>query len=94
MKLLPLSSPLYQLKDMKIEKVAYRRATLLRIGASKMPRLQAVLAGDRPKVIFSEEDITGSLVGYSMLGMDGYESESAFNLMRNIAAYIPNPTKR
>ncbi|MBI5724774.1 MAG: DUF4159 domain-containing protein [Planctomycetes bacterium] len=85
---LPAASPIYQVNGMPIEKVKYRPATLLRIGAFKMPRLQAVQAGDRVKVIFSEEDITGGLVGYSTLGMDGYESESAFNLMRNIVAYL------
>ncbi|MBI5722951.1 MAG: hypothetical protein HZA50_03255, partial [Planctomycetes bacterium] len=47
----------------------------------------AVLAGDRPKVIFSAEDLTGGQVGYSTLGMDGYEPESAFDMMRNICVY-------
>ncbi|MBI5723612.1 MAG: DUF4159 domain-containing protein [Planctomycetes bacterium] len=84
---LPLSSPVYQMKDMTIEKVKYRRAARARLGGMREPHLQAVLAGDRPKVIFSHEDLTGGLVGYSTFGMDGYEPQSAFDVMRNVIFY-------
>ncbi|MBI5725687.1 MAG: DUF4159 domain-containing protein [Planctomycetes bacterium] len=84
---LPLDSPVYQLKDMTIDKVKYRRVTLARIGGIREPRLMAVLAGSRPKVLFSAEDLTGGLVGYSALGMDGYDSDSACDVMRNICIY-------
>ncbi|MBI5724883.1 MAG: DUF4159 domain-containing protein [Planctomycetes bacterium] len=85
---LPFSSPLYQLEDMTIDKVKYRRITKARIGpGNKEPRLLAVLKGDRPMVIVSQEDITGGLVGYTSATCDGYEPESAFNVMRNIIIY-------
>ncbi|MBI5723530.1 MAG: DUF4159 domain-containing protein [Planctomycetes bacterium] len=84
---LPLDSPVYQLKDMKIDKVKYRRATLTRIGGITEPRLLSVLAGDRPKVIVSAEDLTAGLVGYSSWGEDGYMPQSAFEIARNIAIY-------
>ncbi|MBI5723446.1 MAG: DUF4159 domain-containing protein, partial [Planctomycetes bacterium] len=84
---LPLSSPVYQMKDMTIEKVKYRRVTRARVGGIKEPRLMAVLAGDRPKVIFSQEDLNGGLVGYSSYNCDGYEPESALDMMRNVILY-------
>ncbi|MBI5722458.1 MAG: DUF4159 domain-containing protein, partial [Planctomycetes bacterium] len=84
---MPLSNPLYQLKDMKIEKVKYRKTTKARIGDITEPRLLSVMAGDRPKVIFSAEDLTAGMVGYSSWGLDGYNADSAFNLLRNIAIY-------
>ncbi|MBI5725485.1 MAG: DUF4159 domain-containing protein [Planctomycetes bacterium] len=84
---LPLSSPVYQMKDMTIEKVKYRRAARVRLGGAREPHLQAVLSGDRPKVLFSMEDLTGGLVGYTSYNCDGYECESAFDVMRNVVLY-------
>ncbi|MBI5725829.1 MAG: DUF4159 domain-containing protein [Planctomycetes bacterium] len=81
---IPADCPLYQIKDMTVEKVRYRRATAKRIGAAKEPRLMGVMRGDRPFVILSREDLSGGLVGYSILGLDGYEPDSAFEIMRNI----------
>ncbi|MBI5723212.1 MAG: DUF4159 domain-containing protein [Planctomycetes bacterium] len=84
---MPLTSPIYQLKDMTIEKVKYRRATRARLGGVREPCLMAVLAGDRPKVIFSQEDVIAGLVGFSSCACDGYEPESAFDIMRNVVLY-------
>ncbi|MBI5723261.1 MAG: DUF4159 domain-containing protein [Planctomycetes bacterium] len=84
---LPLPSPVYLMKDMTIEKVKYRRPTRTRIGPMREPRLMAVLNGDRPKVIFSAEDLTGGLVGFASYACDGYEPENAFDLARNIILY-------
>ncbi|MBI5723043.1 MAG: DUF4159 domain-containing protein [Planctomycetes bacterium] len=84
---MPLTNPIYQLKDMTIEKVKYRRATRARLVGVREPRLMAVLAGDRPKVIFSHEDVIAGLVGFSSYACDGYEPESAFDLMRNVVLY-------
>lgn len=84
---MPQDCPLYQIKDMTIEKVKYRRAAVKRSGPSKNPRLMAVMNGNRPFVILSREDISGGLVGYSTLGLDGYDPESAFEIMRNIAVF-------
>ncbi|MBI5725012.1 MAG: DUF4159 domain-containing protein [Planctomycetes bacterium] len=84
---LPLSSPIYLMKDLTIEKVKYRRTTRARVGGIKEPRLMAVLAGDRPKVLFSQEDLNGGLVGYSSYNCDGYEPDSALDMMRNVILY-------
>ncbi|MBI5724374.1 MAG: DUF4159 domain-containing protein [Planctomycetes bacterium] len=84
---MPLASPVYQLKDMTIEKVKYRRITRARLGGVKEPRLMAILAGDKPKVIFSQEDVMAGLVGFSSHSCDGYEPESALDIMRNIVLY-------
>ncbi|MBI5723375.1 MAG: DUF4159 domain-containing protein [Planctomycetes bacterium] len=84
---LPVSSQVYQIKDMTIEKVKYRRVTRARVGGIKEPRLLAVLKVDRPMVLVSQEDITGGLVGYASATCDGYEPESAFDVMRNVVLY-------
>ncbi|MBI5725078.1 MAG: DUF4159 domain-containing protein [Planctomycetes bacterium] len=84
---MPLASPIYQLKDLTIDKVKYRKTTRARIGGMTEPRLMAVLAGDRPKVILSAEDLTAGMVGYSSWGLDGYDAVSAFNIVRNIIIY-------
>ncbi|MBI5722754.1 MAG: DUF4159 domain-containing protein [Planctomycetes bacterium] len=84
---MPLSSPIYQLKDMTIDKVKYRKTTKARIGGMTEPRLMAVLDGDRPKVILSAEDLTAGMVGYSSWGLDGYDAASAFNILRNTILY-------
>ncbi|MBI5723740.1 MAG: DUF4159 domain-containing protein [Planctomycetes bacterium] len=89
---LPLSSPVYQMKDMTIEKVKYRRVTRARLVGVKEPCLMAILAGDRPKVIFSQEDVVSGLVGFPSYACDGYDPESAFNVMRNIVLYAATLT--
>ncbi|MBI5722627.1 MAG: DUF4159 domain-containing protein [Planctomycetes bacterium] len=57
---LPLSSPVYQMKDMTVEKAKYRKTTKVRIGGITEPRLWAVLVGDRPIAIVSPEDLTAA----------------------------------
>jgi hypothetical protein len=46
-----------------------------------------VMAGERVGVFFSEEDLTAGLVGYASRSCDGYDPDSAFELMRNIVLY-------
>ncbi|MBI5722760.1 MAG: hypothetical protein HZA50_02295, partial [Planctomycetes bacterium] len=84
---MPMSSPIYQLKDMTIDKVKYRKTTKTRIGGMTEPRLMSVQDGDRPKVILSAEDLTAGMVGYSSWGLDGYDTPSAFNIARNIVLF-------
>ncbi|MBI5724243.1 MAG: DUF4159 domain-containing protein [Planctomycetes bacterium] len=90
---MPLSSPVYQIKDMTIDKVKYRKTTKVRIGGMTEPRLLSVLAGDKPKVILSAEDLTAGMVGYSSWGLDGYDAPSAFNILRNIVLYAAAASK-
>jgi len=81
---LAANAPLYTLPGMAIDKVEYRRQTRLRLNNLKTPNLKAVIENGRAAVIFSAEDITGALVGYPSSTVDGYEPDSAFELMRNI----------
>ncbi len=85
-------SPLYRLDGMVIEKVKYRRATRQRL-RKKQPNLKAVLVGNRVAVIFSREDLTAGLVGYPAYGCDGYQPDSAFEIVRNIAVYADSAVK-
>ena len=90
---LPSTSVIYKLngvkEDMEIDQVRFRSKTKARMGTNnKSPNLRAVLdKKDRPVVIFSPEDITAGLVGYPAHTIDGYERDSAFELMRNIVLY-------
>ncbi|MBI5725077.1 MAG: DUF4159 domain-containing protein [Planctomycetes bacterium] len=84
---MPLSSPIFQMKDMTVEKVKYHKTTKARIGGMTEPRLMSVQDGDRPKVILSAEDLTAGMVGYSSWGLDGYAPQSAFAILRNIVIY-------
>lgn len=82
------SSPLLMMPNvpnMAIEKVKYRAKASVRRGGSRDPNLQVVMVGDRPGVIYSREDLSTSLLGIPMFNCDGYDSESAFAIMRNIA---------
>ena len=83
---LALASPLYRLKDHRIEQIRYRRHTYQRLRTS-YPQLHAVVRGGRPGVIFSSLDLTAGLVGYPSLVVDGYHPDSAFEVMRNIILY-------
>ncbi|MGC9454749.1 MAG: DUF4159 domain-containing protein [Phycisphaerae bacterium] len=84
---LSTGSDIYQLSGMEIEKVQYRRRTRVRLGGTDTPNLRAVMVDDRPGVIFSPEDITAGLLGIPVYTIDGYEPESAWELMRNIVLY-------
>ena len=81
---LAANAPLYTLPGLAIDKVEYRARTKTRLDRLKLPNLQAVLDKGRPGVIFSAEDITAGLVGYPSSTIDGYDPESAYELMRNI----------
>ena len=87
--LMPLSadSPIYKLPGREIRQFRYRPGTRKRLGAPAAGSLRAVMVGDRPGVIYSREDLTAALVGYAGWAVDGYESDTAFELMRNIILY-------
>ncbi len=90
---LPMTSDIYTLKNadrsLVIRDVRYRSKTEARLGAgNRSPGLKAILnSKDMPIVIYSPEDITTGLVGFPAHTIDGYERDSAFKLMRNIAFY-------
>ncbi len=81
---LSVESKLFQQEGMEIRTLQYRGASQTLRGKSAPPALRAVLVDGRPGVLFSREDITGALVGCASATCDGYEPDSAFQIMRNI----------
>lgn len=86
-----LSGPIYRLEGFEIDKVSYRRLTRRRLGGSHRPMLRSISIDGRVGVIFSAEDITSGLLGAPAFGCDGYSSQSAYQLMRNIVLHSSNP---
>ena len=78
------SSPIYNLPNMKITSVKYRRASG---AASDKPQLRAIMIGERPGVILSRKDLTTGLLGCPAYGCIGYASDSAVAIVRNIVLY-------
>jgi len=83
---LQVDSPIYTRKGREISKVKYRRRKVKSrlSGGTTSPRLEVIQIGKRPAVIFSREDITAGLVGFSSGQIDGYAPESAYAIMQNI----------
>lgn len=85
---LPPTADLYHLEGCEIPRVRYRGQTRLRLAGRRTATLEAVRIGTRrPGVIFSREDLTAGLVGYSAYTVDGYAPESAFQILRNIVLH-------
>jgi hypothetical protein len=81
---LSAESELFKQEGLEIKSVAYRGTAEVRVGKTGPPVLQAILIAGRPGVLLSREDITGALVGYPSATCDGYQPDSAFEIMRNI----------
>jgi len=91
------TSPIFQppaFKELSIDRVRYRRRARQRLGGLRAPNLRAVLIGDRPAIIFSREDLTAGLVGYPAYTCDGYEPNSAYQIMRNLVLYASGATSK
>ena len=90
---LAVTSPLYQMPEMKIKTVRWRRSTRVTMVGNNEPMLRTVVIKDRPAVIFSRLDITAGLLGTPAAGIYGYhpgdvkDPGTAFRLMRNIIMY-------
>ena len=85
-------SPVYALAGKELRKVVYRGQARKRLGGDPAPNLRAVLLDDRPAVYYTREDITHGLLGTPSLPVDGYDSESAFAVLRNIVlTSMPKP---
>jgi len=54
--------------------------------SAKSQRLEVVMEGKRPAVIFSSADLTAALAGVNIYGGMGYKPDSAFRVMGNIFA--------
>ena len=83
---LTIDSPMFTQKGFVIDDVRFRRFSQQILAASDhRPLLRAVLnAKNMPVILFSNEDITGGLVGFACAEVHGYTPQSAFDLMRNI----------
>ena len=86
------TSPVYAMDGYKIKSIRFRQHTFYQID-DRYPRIMAILVGGRPAILFSELDLTASLVGYPSLTVDGYTPDSAFKLVRNIILYA-NKSKK
>ena len=82
-------SPIYKLKGYEIKRRRYRPRARARMGDDGPPPIRAVIVGGRAGVIFSRADITAGLVGFTSFTVDGYEPQSAYELMRNILMLAP-----
>jgi hypothetical protein len=83
---LTIDSPLFTQKDFVIDDVKFRKFSQQILAMSdRRPLLRGVLDGkNMPVILFSNEDITGGLVGFACDEVHGYAPQSAFDLMRNI----------
>ncbi|MCY2925151.1 MAG: hypothetical protein NT031_06875, partial [Planctomycetota bacterium] len=76
------SDPLMSAGGEKIETCRYRKKAALR-NRNGEPALLASSPGEG-RIIFSYEDITAGLVGYPSGSCDGYDPETAYEIMRNV----------
>ena len=91
---LPPAHGLYNLPEMKIEKVGYRNYAKGRlVGRLNNPRVAAIEVNGRPAVFYSREDLSAGLVGNPVDGVLGYDPETATALMRNLLAYAATDGK-
>lgn len=85
---LPPDHVLFSAAGIKLEAVAYRPfAQKSLAGASKTPRLRAIVRGGRVAVILSREDLSAGLAGQPVNGIIGYDPQSATELMTRIILY-------
>ena len=84
---LALSAPVYQIEGFRIVRVTYRHDAKVRMPGRRTPAVRAVMVGDRPAVLFSREDISAGLLGIPASTIDGYDTASAFALMRNFTLH-------
>lgn len=87
-------SELYNLPNLEVGKVRWRRATRQRMGGLRTPQLAGIDLGGRIAVLYSAEDLTAGLVGYQAYGVNGYApgmdaaTDSAYRVMRNALLYL------
>jgi hypothetical protein len=83
---LTASAPVWQQKGFEIGDVRYRSHSRQKLGITeRTSRVKAVMgAGDDPRVFVSEEDLTTGTLGADGFGINGYQPESAWQLVRNM----------
>jgi hypothetical protein len=73
---------------MRIEKVSYSAAARKMLGKSRQPRLDGLTLDGRLAVIVSDLALTPMLLGRSPAGVEGYEPDAAYAIVRNIIAMV------
>lgn len=69
-------------------KINYRRQYALSLGPSAHEgHLRGIEIGNRLAIVYSSDDLTAGMAGYSCYGLQGYNGETAVALMTNIIAY-------
>jgi len=81
---LALTAGLFNLPGHQIKDVSYRRKARLLRGLKSEPHLRGVLLDGRLAVVFSEEDVTGGLVGIPCYTAAGYVPDSCYDILRNV----------
>jgi hypothetical protein len=85
---LPADHPVYAANGKKIDGFTYRRIAREKlVGRTTAPRVQGITVGDKVRVFYSREDLSGGLVGTGIDGILGYEPKSAVDIMSGILAY-------
>jgi len=90
---LPSTDALYAQGKMRIRTVRWRRGTMVLMAGIRTPTIRAITNSGRHVVLFSKEDVTASLVGFSSASVYGYHPgkedrpSSGFDIMRNIILY-------
>ncbi|MCE5325798.1 MAG: DUF4159 domain-containing protein [Planctomycetaceae bacterium] len=80
-------APMFLLADKEIKECGFRMATAVKI-TGRDPQFKCVtVGGGRAGVIFSPLDLTCGLVACRAGTIDGYDIETAFDLMRNLVIY-------
>ena len=76
------TSPIYQIPGCPIDKVFYRRTTSMRVNTHE-PRIRGAVIGERTAVFFSQEDLTGSLLGSEQIGLNVGRLRQSLRAMRS-----------
>ncbi|MCE5277024.1 MAG: DUF4159 domain-containing protein [Planctomycetaceae bacterium] len=80
-------APMFLLPDRVIEKCGFRMQTSVKV-ADRSPQFKCVtVAGGRAGVIFSPLDLTCGLIACRAGTINGYDIDTAFDLMRNLVIY-------
>ncbi len=71
-------------------RVTYRAFSVLNLGVDHVPRLAAYRINGRPALVISHEDLSLGAMGLRRAGINGYNSESARNLLINLFLFARN----
>jgi hypothetical protein len=79
---IPADADILTVRGKEITEADYRRKTKVRI-PTKAVNLMVVQKDGKTQVVLSREDITGALIGYPSMEMEGYMPSTAYQIARN-----------